>query len=165
MDVSDSTYQHLRAVAGRYLKGRSGHTLQPTALVNEAYLKLDRKDSAVFESREHFLAIASRVMRDILVDHARRKGAAKRGGEAAHVTVSGVAMGGQDEAIDLLALDLALEKLSELNARHARVVELRFFGGLSADEAARVLNVSLATIERDWAKARAWLLLQLRTQE
>lgn len=162
VDLSDSMYVHLRAVAGRYLQGRSGHTLQPTALVNEAYLKLDGRDSAGFENREHFLALASRIMRDILVDHARSKAAAKRGGGAIHVTVSNVAMGSQEEIVDLLALDTALERLAELNERHARVVELRFFGGLTAEETARVLDVSLATIERDWTKARAWLLVQLR---
>ena len=156
-------YRHLRAIAGRYLHGRAGHTLQPTALVNEAFIKLDKKDSALFESREHFMAIAARAMRDILVDHARGKATDKRGGGAPHVTLSGVAIDQREQIIDVLALDAALRKLAELNVRHARVVELRFFGGLNSEDVARVLDISIATVERDWRQARAWLLVQLRT--
>ena len=162
MDVSESTYRHLRAIAGRYLRNRPGHTLQPTALVNEAYLKLDRKESAAFKDKEHFMAVAARAMRDILVDHARRKAADKRGGGAAHVTLSGVANDDQQEVVDVIALDAALSELAELNARHAQVVELRFFGGMNADEVAKALEISVATVERDWVKARAWLLVKLR---
>lgn len=157
-------YRHLRAIAGRYLQGRQGHTLQPTALVNEAYLKLDKKDSDAFESREHFMAVASQIMRDILVDHARAKGADKRGGGAQQVSLSGVSVDDREEIVDVLALDRALTQLAELNPRHARVVELRFFGGLTSEEVASVLDVSLATVERDWTKARAWLLVQLRCE-
>ncbi len=162
MDVSETMYQHLRAIAGRYLQDRPGHTLQPTALVNEAYLKLGRRDAEAFESREHFLAVAARAMRGILVDHVRRRTADKRGGGAGHVTLSGVAVDDKTEIVDVLALDSALQALADLNERHARVVELRFFGGLTTDEIARALGISAATVERDWVKARAWLLVQLR---
>lgn len=154
-------YDHLRAIAGKYLRRHPGHTLQPTALVNEAFLRLDTKESAAWESREHFLAVAARAMRYILVDHARRKGADKRGGGQKRVTVSGLVTDDTERLVDLLALDAALDGLAKLDPRHARVVELRFFGGLGTKEIAKVLEVGTATVERDWFKARAWLLVKL----
>lgn len=162
MDVSETLYSHLRALAGRYLHGRSGHTLQPTELVAEAYLKLGHKG---FEGREHFLAVAARTMRGILVDHARHKLADKRGGGAVPVTLSGLAAEGSKDVIDILALDAALEALAALDPRAARVVELRYFGGLTMTEVGAALDVSVATAERDWSKARAWLLMTLRDAE
>lgn len=155
-------YAHLRAIAGRYLQGRHGHTLQPTALVNEAYLRLDKHETGSFESREHFMALAARVMRHVLVDHARRKGAEKRGGGRERTTLSNVAFADHDRALDVLALDAALTRLAELNARHARVVELKVFAGMTSAEMARSMELSVATVERDWVKARAWLRVQLR---
>lgn len=164
MELSATTYAELRALAGRYLAGRSGHTLQPTALVNEAYLKLNRRDADAFQSREHFLAVAARTMRHILVDYARAKAADKRDG-GVRTTLSHVAVEGPEADLDLVALDDALTALAELNARHARVVELRFFAGMTAEEIARVLEVSVATVERDWKKARAWLVVRLGENE
>ena len=164
MELSATTYAELRALAGRYLAGRSGHTLQPTALVNEAYLKLHRRDADAFESREHFMAVAARTMRHLLVDHARAKAADKRDG-GVRTTLSNVAVDWGDVNVDLVALDDALTALSELNARHARVVELKFFAGMTAEEIALVLEVSVATVERDWKKARAWLVVRLRENE
>ncbi len=155
-------YAHLRAIAGRYLQGRHGHTLQPTALVNEAYLKLDRHATGAFESREHFMALAARVMRHILVDHARRKMADKRGGGRERTTLSHVVVDDHDKALDVLALDAALTELARLDARHARVVELKVFAGMTTAETARAMDLSVATVERDWVKARAWLRVQLR---
>jgi RNA polymerase sigma-70 factor (ECF subfamily) len=162
MELSETMYAHLRAIAGRYLTDRAGHTLQPTALVNEAYLKLDKRETGSFESREHFMALAARIMRHILVDHARRKAADKRGGGLARTTLSNVALGTRDRAVDVLALDDALTTLAELNERHARVVELKVFAGMTTAEMARVLDIASATVERDWIKARAWLRVRMR---
>lgn len=162
MELSETIYAHLRALAGRYLQERPGHTLQPTALVNEAYLRLDDATLAALESRDHFMAVAARVMRHVLVDHARAKGAAKRGGGAVRTTLSNLAVDGQDGALDVLALDDALTALAQRDARHAQVVELKFFVGMTSPEIARALDVSVATVERDWKKARAWLLLRMR---
>lgn len=156
-------YAHMRAIAGRYLQGRPGHTLQPTALVNEAYLKLDKRQTDAFESREHFMAVAARVMRDILVDHARRKSADKRGGGAERTTLSNLALDDRDAVLDVLALDDALTALAELHKRHAQVVELKFFAGMTTEEIARALDIAVATVERDWKKARAWLLVRLKS--
>lgn len=162
VELSPSVYGHLRAIAGSYFRGRSaGDTLQPTALVNEAFMKLAASEAADFESREHFVAVAARAMRQILVDHARRRNADKRGGNQRPVTLTDVAVGDAERALDLVALDDALSQLATLNARHARVVELRFFGGLSVPEVAQALGISVATVEREWKQARAWLLVQL----
>lgn len=154
-------YAEMRALAGRYLAGQSGHTLQPTALVNEAYLKLNRRETSAFESRDHFLAVTARAMRQILVDHARRKVADKRNGGSVRTTLSGVAVESTDKNLDVLVLDDALRNLASLNERHARVVELKFFAGMTTSEIGRVLDVSPATVERDWKKARAWLIVRL----
>jgi RNA polymerase sigma factor (TIGR02999 family) len=161
LDLSDTMYAHLRAIAGRYLQRQPGHTLQPTALVNEAYLKLGKRDSGSFESREHFMASAARTMRSILVDHARSKASDKRGGGAVRTTLSEVAGEDHDRVLDVIALDQALTALAALHPRHARVVELKCFAGMTIPEIARALDVSVATVERDWMKARAWLVLRM----
>lgn len=152
-------YGELRKQAARQLKSeRVGHTLQPTALVHEVYLRLAQPRRVPWESRAEFFAAAARAMRRILVDHARKRGAAKRAGEWTRVELpDGVADVGGKRDPDLLALDAAVDRLAELDPRHARIVELRFFGGLSVAETAHVLGVSTATVKRDWSLARAWL--------
>ena len=168
-ELTPLVYDQLRQLAGRYLrKERAGHSLQTTALVHEAYLKLVRAGDAGWNDRVHFFAVCANVMRRILVDHARRRGSAKRGGPA-------VAFGGVDvdpdqlpareseRAIELVALDDALTALAAIDARRARVIELRFFGGLSVDETAAALDVSPQTVMRDWKLARAWLTRELRS--
>ena len=152
-------YDELRRRARSYLrKERNGHTLQTTALVHEAYLKLVEQKEVTWESRNHFFAIAATLMRRILVDHARHKHRDKRGGKAADLSLDEaltVAVGGVD--IDLLALDEALDRLAVKEEYLARVVELRFFSGLDVRQTAGVLGVSESTVKRDWAMARAWL--------
>jgi RNA polymerase sigma-70 factor, ECF subfamily len=148
----------LRRLARGYMRGeRPGHTLQTTALVNEAYLKLVEQNRIRWQNRAHFLAIAAQQMRRILVDYARRRQYQKRGGGALQVTL-GEAEGLADERTpDLVALDEALAGLAEVDPRRARVVELKFFGGLTTEEAAEALGVSVTTVERDWTVAKAWL--------
>ena len=155
-------YGELRRIAGRYVRReRAGHSLQATALVHEAYIRLLKDEDLTIENRAHFLGIAARSMRQILVEHARARGAEKRGGERQRVTLGeGVAAGGPVD-VDLLALEEALERLAALNADHARIVELRFFGGLTNEETAAVLDISPATVKRAWAVARAWLFREL----
>jgi len=150
-------YDELHEIAEAHLRReRGGHTLQPTALVHEAYLKLIGNDSR-YEGRRHFLAVASRAMRWILINHAKRRSADKRGGGGARVTLFEVATPFEERAEDLLRLDEALERLGAFDERASRVVEMRFFGGLSFDEIAQVLEVSPRTAERIWRVARAWL--------
>lgn len=152
-------YGELRRLAGSYLRSeRPDHTLQPTALVHEAYLRLIDQRKVVWKNRAHFFGIAAQMMRRILVDHARRRQAAKRDAERFRV-VSGTTGGAaaEDDAPDLLALDSALDALERLDPRQARIVELRFFAGLTVDETAEVANVSSATVKREWRPARAWL--------
>jgi RNA polymerase sigma factor (TIGR02999 family) len=154
-------YDELRRIArGRLRREQKGHTLAPTELVHEAFLELvpGRVD---WRSRTHFFAIASRAMRNVLIDHAVRRGAAKRGGGAQPVTLD-ERMGALDNSVDeLIALGVALERLEQVDARQARVVECRFFGGLSLDETAEALGISAATVSRDWTFARAWLHREL----
>ena len=140
---------------------RQNHTLQPTALVNEAFLKLVEQRNVRWQNRAHFFGIAAQAMRRILVDHARTHGRVKRGGAAPQVTLDEAMIAAESRSIDLLALDEALERLTALDERQARVVELKFFGGLSVEEAAEVLNISPATIKREWSMAKAWLHAQL----
>lgn len=148
----------LRALAGALLRQeRPDHTLQPTALVNEAYLKLVDQTQPDFADRRHFMAVAARAMRQILVDHARGKGAIKRGGQMARVTLNEALLHDQACDVDVAALDDALRELEKLDLRKSRVVELRFFGGMTNQEAAEVLGVSPKTTEADWYMARAWL--------
>jgi RNA polymerase sigma factor (TIGR02999 family) len=155
-------YGQFRALAAQYLrKERGNHTLQPTALVNEAYLKLLDQSRVQWQGRTHFFAVGAQAMRRILVDHARRRQRLKHGGQRARVTLDeGVALS-PDRDQDVLALDEALLKLAELDERQAKVVELRFFAGLTVDEVADVLGVSKRTVEGDWTMARAWLHREL----
>ncbi|MCA9756922.1 MAG: sigma-70 family RNA polymerase sigma factor [Candidatus Eisenbacteria bacterium] len=173
-DLLPLVYAELKRLARIRLRGeREEHTLSSTALVHEAYLKLVRLDRMEWQGRAHFFAVASGAMRRILVDHAERKRAAKRGGGRSRELLGGIEDGtavpesgwilgdGQEE--DVLALDRALGKLAAQNERHARIVEYRFFGGLSIEETACVLEISPATVKRDWTFARAWLDRELRT--
>jgi RNA polymerase sigma factor (TIGR02999 family) len=158
-------YSELRGIAARHLGAeRPGHTLQPTALVNEAYLRLRGLGPVPWHDRTHFFAIASRIMRRLLVDHARAKMAQKRGSDAPKVVVSEGYHDGMEPALDaaeLIDLDRALDELAAAAPRLARLVELRFFSGLGIDEAASLLGCSPRTVKRDWAFARAWLLNRL----
>jgi len=151
-------YQDLRRVARARLRDeRSGRSLQTTALVHEVYLRLVDVERLSFEDRTHFFAVAARLMRQILVDHARRRQAAKRGGDATMLPLDAVTPTVSPNLVDVLALDRALEDLARLEERLCRVVELKFFAGLTIDETAVALEVSPATVERDWAFAKAWL--------
>jgi RNA polymerase sigma factor (TIGR02999 family) len=155
-------YAELRRLAGAYLRReREGHTLQPTALVNEAYLKLVDQRDARWQNRAHFFGVAAQLMRRILVDHARTRKAEKRGGSRFAVTLGHADEVSASPETDLLAVHEALERLAALDPQQARVVELRFFGGLSIEEAAEVLGVGHATVEREWKMARAWLRREL----
>lgn len=152
-------YNELRSIAAAYMRQeRAEHTLQPTALVNEAYLKLAGSTDLAAGGRSRFIGFAARAMRQVLVDNARAKGAAKRGGDWRRITMAGMPDASKPfGTIDTLALDDALTRLSAIDPRVASVVELRFFGGLTIAEAAEALEVSTATVESDWAFARAWL--------
>ena len=155
-------YRELRQRAHRYMaRERPGHTLQTTALINEAYLRLAGSPVA-WESRSHFFAIAARMMRRILVDHARTRRSLKRGGEGRPVSLDEEHLAGGQPDRDLVSLDDALDALAALDPRKVRVVELRFFGGLSVEETAEVLKVSPQTVMRDWRLAKAWLLREMR---
>src|SRR5262245_6491851 len=151
-------YDELRRVAHHYMRHEHpGHTLQTTALVDEAYLRLVDQTHAHWNGRTQFFAIASRLMRRILVDHARSHLVAKRGGGARKVMLDEVTVLSPERGADLIALDDALERLSSIDPRKARIVELRYFGGLSVDETAEILGVSGITVKRDWLVAKAWL--------
>ena len=155
-------YGELRQAAERALRGeREGHTLQPTALVHEAFLKLAGGGPTGSRDRAHFVGIAARAMRQILVDHARRRGAAKRGGGVAAEPIDSRHADPNAPFEDLVALDDALDRLSALSPRLRSVVELRFFAGLTDDEIAETLEVTSRTVQRDWAKARAWLYREM----
>ena len=156
-------YDELRRQAARYLKHeREGHTLQTTALVHEAYVRLIDQNGVRWQNRAHFFAISAELMRRILVDHARKRNAAKRGGDAVRVTLDEVVQGAGQQNLDLIAVDEALTRLAALDAQQARVVELRFFGGLTVEETAEVLGVSERTVKRDWSVAKAWIRRELR---
>jgi RNA polymerase sigma-70 factor, ECF subfamily len=158
-------YEELRRLAGRYIRQeRHGHTLQSTALVHEAYMKLVGQHSIQWQNRAQFFGVAAQLIRRILVDYARNRHAAKRGANAPRLSLDeAIAMPG-DRDLDLVALDDALDGLSKLDARQSRLVELRFFAGLTMEEAAEVLNMSLATAKRDWSAAKAWLFREIRRQ-
>ncbi len=159
--MTEQVYAELRRVAAAYLRReRPGQTLQPTALVNEAYVRLAGQHPR-FENRAHFCAIAANAMRQILVERARARHAKKRGGGAARVTLNEGLAAAPEATVDLSALDEALERLAALDAQQARIVELRFFGGLSVEETAEVMGISPATVKRHWAVARAWLAREL----
>ena len=156
-DLVPLVYGELRRLAHHYLRSeRSDHTLQSTALVHEAYLRLVRQEPNHLQNRAHFMAIASQLMRQILVDFARSRRAAKRNQGLTLVLDEEVVVA-QSKDVDLIALDDALQRLARLSERQCQIVELRFFGGLSMEEIARVLEISRATVERDWTVARAWL--------
>jgi RNA polymerase sigma-70 factor (ECF subfamily) len=155
-------YDELRRLAGSFLRGeRPGHTLQPTALVHEAYLKLVGQRGG-FENRAQFLAVAAQAMRRILVDYARQRLAAKRGGGGALLDLEVAEAGATvEQSRELIAVDQALEKLTALDARQARVVELRYFGGLTVEETAAALDIAPRTVKREWAMAKAWLRVEI----
>jgi RNA polymerase sigma factor (TIGR02999 family) len=159
-------YGELRRLAGSYLRSeRPDHTLQPTALVHEAYLRLIDQRNVAWKNRAHFFGIAAQMMRRILVDHARRRQASKRDPERLRVTSGAAGESVAKDAPDLLALDSALHALERLDARQARIVELRFFAGLTVEETAEVANVSTATVKREWRTARAWLRREIESPE
>ena len=155
-------YDQLRRQARRYMRAeRSDHTLQPTALVHEAYLRLAGRRGVEWQNRAHFYAVAAQVMRRILVDHARARQAEKRGGHEPRIELGEGLAFTEEKGAELLAVDEALTRLAKRDPRQARVVELRFFGGLSEDEAAEVLGISTRTLKRDWSVARAWLYKEI----
>jgi RNA polymerase sigma factor (TIGR02999 family) len=160
-----AVYAELRRLAAHYLRGeRPGQTLQPTALVHEAYLKLQKDRPERWQNRAHFCAIAAHAMRQILIERARARDALKRGGGAPRVTFDeGLPAPAGERSFDMVALDAALERLAALDAGQARIVELRFFGGLSIEETADAMNISPATVKRHWALARAWLARELES--
>jgi RNA polymerase sigma factor (TIGR02999 family) len=163
-ELMPMVYDELRALADRYLRGeRPGHTLQATALVHEAYLRLTGGAEVDYNDRTHFFATAATAIRRILVEHARRRSRLKRGGELVRVPLENDIVGSAADPIDarMLALDDALQRLTEVDPQKGRIVEMRFFAGLTVDEVARCLDVSSSTVTRDWRLARAWLKSEL----
>jgi len=155
-------YQELRRLAAGYLRReKPGQTLQPTALVHEAYLRLMKDRPGRWQNRAHFCAIAAHSMRQILIERARARSAAKRGGARQRITLDEGLVAGGDRSIDLIALDEALQRLAEIDPEQARLVELRFFGGLTIEETAEALDMSPATVKRHWTVAKAWLTREL----
>jgi RNA polymerase sigma factor (TIGR02999 family) len=160
--AAGEVYEQLHRLAECYFRRQpKGHTLQPTALIHEAYLKLADQTGGRWKDRTHFLAVAATAMRQILVDHARGRAAARRGGGRQHITLDEAVVPPTERDVDLLALDQALVRLAGLDERKARVVELRFFAGLTVEETAAALGVSPITIKRDWSMARAWIEREL----
>jgi RNA polymerase sigma factor (TIGR02999 family) len=161
-ELTPLVYQELHRLAHHYIAGeREGHTLQTTALVNEAYVRLIDWKNARWQNRAHFFGVSAQLMRRILVDFARARGYQKRGGAAALVALDEAALVSAEKGAEMVAIDAALDALARLDERQSKVVELRFFGGLSIDETAEVLKVSSATVRRDWSLARAWLRREL----
>ncbi len=159
--LTSIVYNELHGLARRYMKGeRSDHSLQTTALVNEAYIRLVDYKRMQWQDRAHFFAVSAQVMRRILVDHARRRNL-KRGADVPHVSLEAAAVMGDDQDVDLVALDDAMNKMARIDPRKVQVVEMRFFGGLSVEETAEVLKLSTITVKRDWRAARAWLYQEL----
>jgi RNA polymerase sigma factor (TIGR02999 family) len=159
-------YDELRRIAHRYVRReRNGHTLETTALVNEAYVRLAGSKNIAWENRSHFFAATAQVMRHVLIDHARKRLYAKRGGDAQHVPLDDVVSEMTEQRADeLIVLNEALDELAKLDTRKARVVELRYFAGLSLEETAEVLNISLMTVRRDWRAAKAWLFRRMKDE-
>jgi len=156
-------YRELRRIAGRMMAAeRPNHTLQATALVNEAYVRLVDTQQVSWQDRAHFFALCARAMREILIDHARARGSAKRGGGEVALELEEGLIAGRSPEANLLELDAALHRLAELDPRKSQVVELRFFGGLSLEETSEALKVSTKTVQRDWDIARGWLYRELR---
>ena len=155
-------YTELRRIANRYLQGeRSDHTLQSTALVHEAYVRMTEQDLPQWQNRAHFFAVAAQLMRQILVDHARSHRASKRGGSAYKLALDEAEEQPLVRDVDVVALDDALKSLAHMDEQQSRVVELKFFGGLTVEDTAEVLGVSPSTVKRDWTTARAWLFREL----
>ncbi len=155
-------YTELRRIANHYLQGeRSDHTLQSTALVHEAYMRLAQQDLPQWQNRAHFFAVAAQLMRQILVDHARGHRASKRGGNVYKLALEDAEHQAKVLDIDIVALDDALKTLASMDEQQSRVVELKFFGGLSVEDTAEVLGISASTVKRDWTTARAWLFREL----
>jgi RNA polymerase sigma-70 factor (ECF subfamily) len=155
-------YKELRRIAGHYMRDeRQGHTLQTSALVNEAYLRLVDHENIPWQNRAHFFGVAAQAMRRILVDHARTRNYQKRGGGAQQVSLDEAATVAEERAAEMIALDDALKELARMDERKSRVVELRYFGGLSVEETAEALGVSIQTVGRDWSTAKAWLLREM----
>ena len=160
-ELAPIVYAELHRLAGRYMKReRPGHSLQTTALVNEAYMRLVDYKRMRWQNRAHFFAVSAQLIRRILVEHARRRNL-KRGGNVEHVSLEQAAVVGGSQSDDLVALDDAMKRLAQFDSRKEKVVELRFFGGLSVDEIAEVLKVSTVTVMRDWSTAKAWLYREL----
>lgn len=159
-------YDELHKLASRYLRReRRDHTLQTTAVVHEAYLKLVNQRDANFENRLHFFAVAAQIMRRILVDYARRHHASKRGGDLYKLSLDEALVTSEEKGADLLALDEALERLAAIDPRQSRVVELRIFAGLTLEETAQALNISPSTVRREWSMAKAWLHRQIKNND
>lgn len=155
-------YPELRRIARQYMRRENKqHTLQTSALINEAYLRLVDQQAVAWQDRAHFFAVAAQVMRHILIDHARKYRYAKRGGGAQLVTLDGVAVTAEQRAAEFVELDEALTRLAKIDPRKEKIIELRFFGGLTIEETAEVLGVSEITVKRDWRSARAWLLREI----
>ncbi len=165
--IMPAVYDELRRLARYYLRGeRAAQSLQPTALVNEAYVRLAKERAHLWKNKAHFCAIAAGSMREILVERARARNAAKRGGSRVRVTLGDdLAEPRPDSAVDMLSLDQALSRLSTMDPQLGRIVELRFFGGLTVEESAEVLGVSPATIKRGWGLAKAWLKREMRKDD
>lgn len=161
--ILPAVYHELHAIAARQMSGeRVGHTLQPTALLNEAWIRLSSGDESGWEDRSHFFAVAARAMRQVLVDHARRRAAHKRGGDLQRVTLHDeIATDGSASEFDLLDLHEAIDKLTALDPRLGQLIDLRFFGGLTLDETAAVMQVSRRKVAMDWSFARVWLAREL----
>ncbi len=158
----DEVYAELRRIASGYVRREKHQSVQATELVHEAYLRLAADPHGRWNNRTHFLTFAAISMRRLLIEHARARGAAKRGGDAVRVTFNeALPVAGTDQDLDLIALDAALTKLATQNAEHARLVELRYFGGLTVDETADAMQISPATVKRHWIVAKAWLLREL----
>jgi RNA polymerase sigma factor (TIGR02999 family) len=163
-ELTPIVYEELRRLAHHYMQGqRPDHTLQTTALVNEAYLRLVDQARPSFANRSHFFAVAATAMRQILVNHAKAQHRLKRGGGASKVDLDTAALIAPEQTKTVLDVDEALERLAHLDSRKAQVVELRYFGGLNQDEIAEVLKISIVTVRRDWLFARAWLYTELRS--
>lgn len=164
-ELMELLYAELRALAGNYFRGLEAQTLQPTALVHEAFAKVAAKTSVRYNDRAHFFAICAVTMRHILADHARRRRAQKRGGDWKRVELEDLDTPDEPSQLDALALDEALTELASLNERQARIIEYRFFSGMTVEEVAEVLDISRSTVESDWRMARAWLTVRLERGE
>ncbi|HST22588.1 MAG TPA: sigma-70 family RNA polymerase sigma factor [Blastocatellia bacterium] len=154
-------YGELHRLAKNFFRRRPNHTLQPTALINEVYLRMVGQQGTNWQGRAHFFGVAAKTMRNLLVDHARLQKASKRGGSQLRLSLADVEQPNREAEVDCLALDEALKKLTGLNPQYGQVVELRYFGGLTIEETAEVMSVSHATVERDWKFARVWLKREL----